>query len=603
MGNFQSKLVSDPSRVGTPSSETDKTAWRSYDYVIVGGGTAGCVLASRLSEDRGTTVLLIEAGKSNQGVLESRMPLAFPKLFFTQYDWNYETIPQSALNDRKVHWPRGKLLGGTSSINALLHHHSAPEDYDNWVKLGMTGWGYNDLLPYFRKAENYTPSASHPDVDVSLHGSSGPWHTRQADLPPVCHAIVESCEKIGIPYSKDFNTKAGTIGAANFIEFVDQKGERSSTATAYLTPDVLSRPNLTVLVETSTERIIFSDELATPRAIGVELSHAPAAPRYRVAANREVIVCAGVVGTPQLLMISGIGPKSELERFNITPVSVLEAVGKNLSDHLSPGAVVFPCKPGHSLDNLSKPIGAAVAAVRWLLTGKGPMSHTVVPGAAFFRSDNPNLPFGPGSEYLVEDLTTGPGAPDAELTWFPLVAHPSGMGMMPKGTQGITLGGILLQPKSKGSITLKSTSVWEKPVINGNYMQDETDLNFLIRIVYLQQALAQTPPLRDLLDLKGDVADVNSIFWPGDARPGTLTEEALKKWLSVNATSAWHPVGSARMGTSAKDSVADLELRVYGVTGLRICDTSVFPTQVSGHPCAPVVAIAEKLAELIKTKQ
>ncbi|EPQ59074.1 GMC oxidoreductase [Gloeophyllum trabeum ATCC 11539] len=573
-------------------------------------GTAGCVLASRLSEDSEVTVLLIEAGKNNQNVLESRMPLAFPKLFFTQYDWNYETVPQAALNGRRVHWPRGKLLGGTSSINACLHHHSAPEDYANWVKLGATGWAYEDLLPYFRKAEKYTASAAHPDVDASLHGNAGPWQTRHCDLPasvplrtPVCQAIVESCDNIGIPYKSDFNTISGTIGSANFIEFVNQKGERSSTATAYLNPTVLARPNLTVLVETATEKIMFNSSAGNPRATGVQISKSSELPSFYVAATKEVILCAGVVATPQILMISGIGPKAELERFDIRPVAILEDVGKHLSDHLSPGPMVFPCRPGYSMDYLSKPVGAAVAAAKWLLTGKGPMSHSVVPGAAFFRSDNLDtyrLPFGPARKYPVEDLTTGAGAPDGELTWFPLVAHPSGMGRMPKGTQGITLGGIVLQPKSKGTITLNSGSVWEKPAIDGNYLQDESDINFLIRMVHLQRALAHTPPFSEVLDVKENVTDTNSIFWPADAPADMLTDDVLRKWLRVNATSAWHPVGSARMGPSPADSVVDLELRVHGVDGLRVCDASVFPTQLSGHPCAPVVAFAERLADFIK---
>ncbi|KZT23602.1 GMC oxidoreductase [Neolentinus lepideus HHB14362 ss-1] len=599
----RSKLVCDPSRIGVHDSQSE---WPSYDYVIVGGGTAGCVLASRLTEQPGVNVLLVEAGESNQDALNSRMPLAFIKLFHTQYDWDYETTPQVGLNNRRVHWPKGRLLGGSSSINCCVHHHCAPEgtDFDNWVRLGIIGWGYQDLSPYFLKAENYTPASDDTDVDTSLRGTSGPWQTRRCKALPICQAIMHSCEALGIPSSKDFNTNKGTMGVGKFTSFVDRRGERSSTATAYLTSDVLSRTNLTVLIRTSVERIIFDKQEETPRAIGVQLSTSRDASSYVVRASKEVILCAGSVATPQLLSVSGIGPEEELARLGIRSVRSLDAVGKNLSDHMCTGALHFRCKPGFSLDYLSNPLSAAIAAAKWMAAGVGPFADAPMPGAAFFRSDDPNLPFGPPSAGCpVEDLTTGPGAPDCELVWFPAMIRPNEQVELPRGTQGITLSVVALQMKSVGSIALESASIWDKPVIHANYLQHESDVNLLLRMIHLQRAVARTPPLRDLLELSDDVTDKGDMFWPGDAHSSTLTDDALRDWIRANALGVWHPVSTARMGVSEADSVVGVDLRVHGVMGLRVCDASVFPTQVSGHPSATVVAMAEKLADMIKGEQ
>ncbi|TFK51151.1 GMC oxidoreductase [Heliocybe sulcata] len=592
-----SRLVSDPSRIfdhgksGYDTNESD-----SYDYVIVGGGTAGCVLASRLTEKADLNILLIEAG-------ETRMPLAFTKLFSSQYDWDYDTTPQVGLNNRRTHWPSGKMLGGSSSINCCVHHHCAPEDFDNWAKLGMTGWSYNNLRQYFLKSEKYSPGGSTSNVDPSLRGASGPWRTRRCTTLPISQAIIRSCEVNGIPMKHDFNTKSGTAGVGSLACFIDQAGERSSTATAYLTPDVLLRPNLTVLIGCSIERILFEEQGGSQRATGVQVSKSPDTLSYVIRASKEVILCAGSVATPQLLTISGIGPHEELERLAIQPIKCLDAVGKNLSDHICTGALHFPCKPGYSLDYLSHPLSAAVAAARWMVTGGGPLSYPPMPGAAFFRSGDANLPFGTSTAYPVEDLATGPGAPDCELVWFPLLIQPSGQVKQPRDRHGITLSVIALQPKSKGGITLASGSIWDKPIINANYLHQESDLNLLLRAIHLQRAIARTPPFSEILELTDAVTDKNDMFWPGDAHPSTLTEDGLRDWIRANSTSAWHPVSTARMGLSPADSVVDVSLRVHGVTGLRVCDASVFPTQVSGHPCATVVAIAEKLADMIKEER
>ncbi|KAJ3520969.1 hypothetical protein NM688_g9084 [Phlebia brevispora] len=330
MGHSLSKAShSDPREFASPK---DASQWREYDYIVVGGGTAGCILAARLSEDRNTTVLLIEAGKSEDFI--TKIPFAFVKTFKSPIDWAFKTTPQSALNNRVISWPRGKVLGGTSAINASIYHQCAPEDFEEWERLGATGWNYSAVRPYFLKSETYHPSPLYPGVDVKERGTSGPIQTgHHRENAPISGTVFETVKALGVPYTDDVNTPKGTAGVVHFISTIDQSGRRSSTAAAYLTPDVFSRPNLTIAVNTHVDQVLFeTTESKDPVAIGVQVSTSPTSPQYRVRAKREVILSGGAVGSPQLLLLSGIGPADELSKLGIPVVKDLPATGKNLSD-------------------------------------------------------------------------------------------------------------------------------------------------------------------------------------------------------------------------------------------------------------------------------
>ncbi|KZT01774.1 GMC oxidoreductase [Laetiporus sulphureus 93-53] len=601
-----SKVASNPTQYATLIGESnrDGESYRQYDYVVVGGGTAGCVLASRLSEDRNSTVLLLEAGRSHEGNLLSRIPLAYTKMFKTAVDWNFQTTPQEAMSGKQVYWPQGKILGGTSAINSLVHQYCAKEDFDEWVKLGGEGWSFDDLLPYFHKAENYTASAQSPNKNN--HGTNGPLHVGySSEAAPVNQYIIETSKSMGVPYIDDINGSRSIVGLAHMPGILDPKGQRNSTAVAYLTRDVLSRPNLIVGVNVEVEKIIFSQEQgSTPRAIGVELSTAADGPRYRVNATREVILSAGSISTPQILMLSGIGPADGLSRFNIPVVKELPAVGRNMSDHISCGPLRFRAKPAYTWDRYNATFSGAVAMMKWLLTGKGPLSSMGTSMAAFIRSDDRSLPFGSkASENLpVKDLTSGPNTPDIELVWAPFVFVNFGFTPPPPGASGITTSAVALRPESTGTITLRSGSVWDKPLIDGNYFASKSDMNIVVRGTRLLMRMARTEPLASVLDLKAHSTDKDDIFWPGDADPDKITDEELKEWIRGNASPFFHPVSTARMGQSVETSVVDAKLRVHGVAGLRVVDASVFPSHLSGHPAAAVIAVAEKAADMIRSE-
>ncbi|KAK0499204.1 GMC oxidoreductase [Armillaria luteobubalina] len=609
MGGAHSKNVTaDLARIASqvdhsrPDPDGDKK-WSSYDYVVVGGGTAGCVVASRLSEDPNATVCLIEAGKTHEAEFMTSIPLAFSKLFKTGVDWNYETTPQTALGGRSIYWPRGKILGGTSAINCLIYHRCAPEDFDEWQRLGK-GWSYKDLLPYFRKAERFNPDQRYPDVNITDHGVTGPWQTGPQRCPPapIHKVLVETCKTLNIPFISDTSSKSGTLGSTEFVSSTDKTGKRSSSATAYLSPSVLARPNLTVATQAMVEKILFDAPVANvdvPRAIGVELSNSPGGPHFRARATREVVLCAGAVGTPQILMLSGVGPHDSLEKLGISVIKDHPAVGQHLLDHPSCGTVLFRTKASNNLtwDYVGAPLAGAWALIKWLFTGKGPMAGVSFPGGAFVRSDDPSLPF--NTDAPVRDNTSGPNAPDLEIIWMPLLVLEGGTKRPPKGVTGVSMGAMVMRPLSEGSISLKTASIWDKPLINPNYLANENDMNVLLRGLRLILRMAHTEPFCSHIEWTKPDGSMPWLY-PGNADPDEISDEALKTWISENGMATWHPASSARMGTNIASSVVDANLKVHGIDGLRVVDASVFPNQVSGHACAVVIAVAEKAADVIK---
>ncbi|KAI0770549.1 GMC oxidoreductase [Fomes fomentarius] len=575
-------------------SEEELAKWKSYDYIIIGGGTAGCVLASRLSEDRGATVLLLEAGESNEGKLFSRIPLAFERMLGSPHDWGYRTTPQKTFGDRTIEMPRGKLLGGTSSINAMIYHQSDPEDFDAWEKKGATGWGYDNM----KKFVSHAPHC----LALNKVRQDGPRVSTDLETAPISKAFVEAAERLGIPYRKDFNTDEGTVGAGLFHGAIDAKHERNSTATSYLTGEVRQRLNLTIITSVHTERILFtSGEDGTTKAVGVQISTTRNGPKFAVSANREILLCGGVIGSPQVLLLSGVGPAEQLRRLNIPVVRDLPAVGWGLLDHVSPGSIVFRARPGWTWDHITQsPLHGGAALLRWLMFGTGPMGGLCGQVGIFTRSDDKSLPYGP--ELPVTNTTSGPRAPDIEYMVFPMGIIDYGHGFPPRGNYSVSVGPCLLKPVSAGTIELRTNSVYDAPIIELNLLADQSDLNVLIRSIRLLLHLVRTPPLSDMLDLRNYATAPKDAdyYWIGDADPDKVSDEEIEAYIRKNGQSALHPTSSVRMGQDPATSAVDPHLHVHGIQALRVIDTSVFPDQVSGHPCVPVIALAERAADLIR---
>ncbi|KAJ7821470.1 GMC oxidoreductase [Mycena olivaceomarginata] len=614
MGISSSKLLSNPDQFATPVDQVagyqpKRNSWKIYDYVVLrrgGQGTAGCVLASRLSENPNVSVLLLEAGKTNIGNFLSRIPLAFTQLFPTAVNWKYETVPQAGLDHKKVSWDRGKILGGSSSINASVYQRCSPQNFDDWVEAGATGWG---------AAEMTSPNPDFPAIDATLHSNSGLSATRYGPFAPICASIIDAAGNIGVPripkLFRDMNVDKGPAGVSNFAGSVDPHGERSSAATAYLTADVLNRPNLTVAVNALIKRIVLEENEGenSPRATGVLISAKNGRP-FAVAARREVIVSTGAVVTPQLLMVSGLGPEDELKKHNIPVVRNLPLVGKNLLDHFSAGSLILRAKAGKTWDHVLSPLGSVVALGKWLISGSGPMASIAAPVGIFVHSST--IVDSPDMDSKVLDLTAASStAPDIEIFFAPLIVVNNGFTKTP-GLSGLTVlanahapvqGCIAISPTSEGTITLASSSMLDHPVIDPKYFSNDHDLKVLLKATRLALRIARAEPLSRSLDLPADSKDQSTFFWPGDANPDKVSDEDLIAWIKRNGQTAWHPTSSAKIGTSAANSVVDSQLRVHGVTGLRVVDASVFPTHVSGHPCAVVIAVAEKAADLIKAAQ
>ncbi|KAF9804979.1 hypothetical protein IEO21_09247 [Rhodonia placenta] len=597
-------IHSDPHAYATPVSGDGGVddECRAYDYVIVGGGTAGCVLASRLSEDTTVTVLLVEAGKSHEGFFQSRIPLLFTASLGGEYDWDFETTPQEKLGGRQISWPRGKVLGGSRLLPLLFPSHCGI-DFDAWAKQGALGWGYDTMKSYFRRAEKFLPEPG-SKTDALLHGDSGLMKTRNVTLAPLCDAFVQACETAGIPHLDDFNTDKGTLGAGAFGAFIDEKGQRSSAATAYLNPEVLRRPNLTVAVSATTEHILFTTEPdGMPRATGIQLSASRDAPKFQVHARKEVLLTAGTIGSAHLLMASGIGPAAHLAGKNINVVKDSPAVGKNLYDHFSPGVMIVKAKPGLTWDYLYRPIPTTLALIRWLAFGTGVLATIAGQAGAFVRSDDEHISWGSESRPKLPYVThsSGVGAPDVEITFAPMSVINRGREAPPRRTYGVTVGPILLKPESSGTVELQSSDIWDKPIIDPNYLATESDMNLALESMRLCLRLVRQAPVASQLELSSAPENVKfDAFWTTWADPDNVSDDDLKAWMAIHGTTAWHPTSTVKMGLDPLTSAVDPELRVYGVRGLRVIDASVFPDQLSGHTCAVVIAFAERASDIIR---
>jgi choline dehydrogenase len=519
-----------------------------HDYVVVGAGSAGCVMASRLSEDPTVRVLLLEAGPRDTHAA-IRVPAAFSKLFRTALDWNYATEPEPELRDRRLYWPRGRVLGGSSSMNAMIWARGHQADYEEWVALGATGWAWADVLPYFRRAERCERGAA------DHRGCAGPVYVSELRAPnPATRAFVAAAQQAGIPRSHDINAP-GEEGV-DLVQVTQRRGARWSAADAY-TKAARARPNLQVVTGAHATRIVLDG----CRAVAVEYRHAE---RLETAAARhEIVVSAGAVNSPQLLMLSGIGPAGHLRTRGIAPVRDLPGVGRNLQDHLAAGVVV-ECLQRVTLVTAE----SRANLLRYLLLGQGPLTSNVAEAIAFRRS-SPSL-----------------AAPDYEMIFAPVPFVDHGL-VRPRG-HGLTVGVVLLRPASRGQVGLRSADPFDPPAIEARYLSDAGGHDLRVLVTGLAEA-------RQVLSMPALAPYVGAEIEPGAI---VRTDAQLGAFVREQAETLYHPVGTCRMGTDSM-AVVDPELRVHGVEGLRVADASVMPTVIRGHTHAPAVMIGERAADLI----
>ncbi|MFH7028823.1 MAG: GMC family oxidoreductase [Heteroscytonema crispum UTEX LB 1556] len=518
-----------------------------YDYVIVGAGSAGCVLANRLTENPKITVLLLEAGNPDQKS-EIHMPAGFSKLLKTEYDWEYYTEKQPYLNNRQIYCPRGKVLGGSSSINAMIYIRGNRGDYDHWHDLGNEGWSAKEVLPYFKKAENQERGT---DEYHSINGLLNVANLRC--INPLSRIFIKAALEAGFTQNSDFNgTEQEGFG---FYQVTQKNGKRHSAAVAYLKP-ILKRKNLTVKTNAQVTRILFEGT----QAVGLTYTQNNLVNEIKIA--KEVILSGGSINSPQLLMLSGIGSAEHLKSLGIPVIMDLPGVGKNLQDHLSV-PLAYQCTKPITLINAEK----IENILKYLLFKKGPLTTNVAEAGGFIKTRH--------------DLSK----PDVQYHFAPAYFLEHGF-KKPKG-HGFTLGPTLLHPQSKGSITLRSNNPLEAPVIQPNYLAIEADLQVLVTALKLS---------RKLIQMKAFNAFRGKEVVPGSQ---VQTEEEICDFIRNTAETLYHPVGTCKMGNDAL-AVVNSQLQVHGIQGLRIVDASIMPSIVGGNTNAPTIMIAEKAADMIK---
>jgi len=525
-----------------------------WDYVIIGAGSAGCVLANRLSADGRNSVLLLEAGPPDRYPW-IHIPIGYAKtMFHPVYNWCFKTEPDPGMNGREIYWPRGRTLGGSSAINGLIYIRGQREDYDGWAALGNSGWSYDDVLPFFRKLEHNVRGES------PWHGADGPlWASDIGEKHELIEALIGAGEELGIPENDDFN--GATQEGIGYYQLTTRHGLRCSTATAYLRP-ARARPNLRVDTEAHATRILFDGRKAT----GVV--YRQAGREVNVTARREVILSAGALQSPQLLQLSGIGPPALLQGFGIPVVHGLAGVGENLQDHLQ-ARVIFRCtKPITTNDILSSPWRKLAMGLEFAVARRGPMAVGINQGGIFARTDSA--------------LTR----PDVQFHVATLSSDMAGSKV--HEFSGFTMSVCQLQPESRGHVRLKSPDPLAAPAMQPNYLSTEKDRATLVAGIRLARALAATRAL--------------SPYVAGEYRPGpeATSGDALLEFAKNTAGTIFHPSGTCKMGPASDPlAVVDHDLAVHGLAGIRVVDCSIMPTLVSGNTNAPVVMIAEKIADRI----
>lgn len=535
-----------------------------YDYVIVGGGSAGATLAARLSEDPQITVCLLEAGGRGDGIL-FRVPVGAvamlpgrPKLS----NWAFQTEPQAGLNGRKGYQPRGKALGGSSAINAMLYLRGQRQDYDGWAALGNNGWGWDDVLPYFKRAENNVRGSD------DFHGDKGPLHVSDQKAPrPISQAYIDACAQTQLRETSEFNE--GDNEGAGFWQTTifhgeEKNGERCSAAAAYLLPVMDKRSNLTVLTKVRATKVLFEDK----RATGV--AYRAGKQVLEVQASREVILCGGVFQSPHLLQLSGVGRAQDITRHGISVVHDLPGVGQNLQDHLD-FTLAYKTKDTDNFGiGLRGTLNLIKAIFKWRKDGISMLASTFSECGGFFKTD-PNL-----------------DRPDVQ-THFVIAVVDDHARKLHLG-YGYSCHVCVLRPHSRGEVFLKSADPLADPGIDPNFLSDPRDLETLIKGAKMTRAQLHAAPLRPYIH--------KELFGVSD----TTTDAEWAQHIRDRADTIYHPVGTCKMGQDEM-AVVDDQLRVHGVSGLRVVDASIMPRLVSGNTNAPTIMIAEKAADMIKAAQ